>query len=75
MCLSEIKKGEEVNVIEIRDEMVRTQLIRFGIGEGTRLTCMEKIPFGPFMLRYNRQEIAIGREVARKIRVEGGTLS
>ncbi len=32
MCLSEIKKGEEVNVIEIRDEMVRTQLIRFGIG-------------------------------------------
>jgi len=75
MCLSEVRKGEEVNVLEILDEMIRIQLIRFGIGEGTRLKCMEKIPFGPFMLRYNRQEIAIGREVARKIRVTGGTLS
>ncbi len=75
MCLTEIKKGEEVNVLEIRDEMIRTQLIRFGIGEGTRLKCMEKIPFGPFMLRYNRQEIAIGREIARKIYVQGGPLS
>ncbi len=75
MCLSEVRKGEEVNVLEILDEMIRIQLIRFGIGEGTRLKCMEKIPFGPFMLRYNRQEIAIGREVARMIRVTGGTLS
>jgi Fe2+ transport system protein FeoA len=74
MCLSEIKKGQEVNILEIRDDELRTQLIRFGIGVGSLLTCMEKIPFGPFMLKHNRQEIALGRKVAERIVVQGGSI-
>jgi len=71
MCLSEIKRGQTVQVTRIRDEVIRTQFIRFGIGEGSRICCLEKIPCGPFMLRHNLQEIAIGREIAKKIEVRG----
>lgn len=72
MCLTKIKKGQTVAIVKIEDKEIRTQFIRFGIGEGSRVKCMEKIPFGPFMLQHNRQEIAIGREVAKKIHVSGG---
>ncbi|MDX1764631.1 MAG: ferrous iron transport protein A [bacterium] len=73
MCLTEIKRGQSVRVDRIEDEELRTQLIRFGIGEGSLIRCIERIPFGPFMVRHNRQEIAIGRRVAEKIQVQGGT--
>lgn len=71
MCLIEIKRKQEVAIVDILDTEVRTQFIRFGIGEGSTITCLEKIPFGPFMIRHQRQEIAVGREVARKIMVKG----
>ena len=67
MCLAETKRGQTVQILQINDPATRTHFIRFGIGEGSRVTCLEKIPFGPFMLRHNRQEIAVGREVAKNI--------
>ena len=70
MCLSEVKRGQSVKVLRIGDDAVRAQLIRLGICEGSCLRCQERIPFGPFMVRHNRQEIAIGREIAHKIAVE-----
>lgn len=72
MCLTEIKRGETVDLVRIDDEETRTQFIRFGISEGSRIKCLEKIPFGPFMLSHNNQEIAIGREAARAIYVRKG---
>jgi len=71
MCLTEVKKGQSVTIAMIGDHNIRTQFIRFGISEGSRITCLEKIPFGPFMLRHNRQEIAVGREIAENILVQG----
>lgn len=70
MCLDQIRTGEEVIIKEIPDSMAKTQFIRFGIGEGSKVVCHSKIPFGPVVLRKNRQEIAIGRELARTITVE-----
>lgn len=75
MCLTDVKKGQTVAIVKIDDEEVRTQFIRFGIGEGSRVRCLEKIPFGPFLLKHNRQEIAVGREVAKTIFVSGGGAS
>lgn len=75
MCLVDVKRGQTVAIVKIDDEQVRTQFIRFGIGEGSHVRCLEKIPFGPFMLLHNRQEIAIGREVAKTIMVSGGCQS
>ncbi|MBU4152194.1 MAG: ferrous iron transport protein A [Proteobacteria bacterium] len=71
MCLVNIKKGQTVAIVRIEDEDVRTQFIRFGISEGSQIKCLEIIPFGPLMLKHNRQEIAIGREVANTIFVSG----
>ena len=72
MSLAEIRRGQQVRIQGIEGEVLRSQLIRFGLTEGTLVTCLERIPFGPLMLRLNRQEIAVGREVARKITVRGG---
>ena len=69
MCLSEVKRGQSVRIERIEDESCRSQLIRFGITEGSCVECLEKIPYGPCMIRLNRQELAIGREAARCIRV------
>ncbi len=71
MCLTEIRRGQSVHITRIEDDKIRTQMIRFGISKGSLLKCLEKIPYGPFMLKHDRQEFAIGREVARKIFVEG----
>jgi len=73
MCLTDVKRGQQVCITRIDDASLRTQLIRFGIAEGSAVCCLEKIPLGPCMIRHNRQELAIGREAARKIRVCRGT--
>lgn len=70
MSLDQIKTGEEFVIKEIQDSMAKTQFIRFGIGEGSTVICHGKIPFGPVILRKNRQEIAVGRDLARMIVVE-----
>ncbi len=41
-----------------------------GIDEGTILTCSEVVPAGPVVVSKNRQELAIGRSLARQINVE-----
>ncbi len=75
MCLTEVKRGQRVRIARIEDETIRTQLIRLGIGEGSLLSCSEKIPFGPLMLRHRCQEIAVGRRIAEKILVRKETVS
>jgi ferrous iron transport protein A len=68
--LKDIKKGMTVLIRRVEDKAVRTQLIRFGIGEGSVATCHERIPFGPIVLKHHRQEVAIGRELAAAIWVQ-----
>ncbi|MBM4043486.1 MAG: ferrous iron transport protein A [Planctomycetes bacterium] len=67
--LSEVRAGREVRIVAIPDEEIRSQLIRFGISEGSRVVCEVKLPLGPLVLRHNRQEIAVGRQLAKTIRV------
>lgn len=70
MTLDMVKRGEHVRILKIDDPQVRFQAIRFGIGEGSDVRCCERIPAGPIVLRRGRQEIAIGRGIARSISVE-----
>ena len=67
MCLTDAKRGQRVRIARIEGEGLRTQFIRFGITEGSCIRCLERIPFGPLMLRHHRQELAVGREVACRI--------
>lgn len=70
MSLSDLRRGESATVKGIADEGLRMQLLRFGITAGCRVRCHARLPFGPVVLRYGGQEIAVGREVARRVAVE-----
>jgi Fe2+ transport system protein FeoA len=70
MTLDMVRRGDSVRILRIQDPNVRVQAIRFGIGEGADVRCSENLPAGPIVLRRGRQEIALGRSIARAITVE-----
>ncbi|NLI13875.1 FeoA family protein [Pelotomaculum propionicicum] len=70
MNLDEAKKGQLIKVTRIKDDLTRMQAIRLGIAEGSVVTCREIVPAGPVVVARNKQEIAIGRSLARTISVE-----
>lgn len=67
--LDKVKRGQKVEICRIPDEKVRAQAIRFGVSEGTVVTCSEKLPAGPVIISKGHQELAIGRGLAQKITV------
>lgn len=68
--LSALRSGERARIVDIPDERARAQAIRFGMGSGACVRCVTALPGGPVVLRSGRQEIAVGRSLARRIRVE-----
>jgi len=70
MTLDKVRKGQLIKIIGIPNELIRVQAIRFGISEGSVVTCREIVPAGPVVVARNKQEIAIGRSLARTISVE-----
>jgi len=70
VTLDKGKKGMTVKILHIPDELIRSQIIRFGITEGAVIKCEEVVPAGPIIVSRNLQEIAIGRSLARQIKVE-----
>lgn len=70
MTLDKAKKGQQVVIRNIADEIIRAQAIRFGIAEGTVVTLQEIVPAGPVVVLRSKQEIAIGRQLAKNIRVD-----
>ncbi len=71
MCLSDLRRGQWARVEKISDDALRVQLLRFGITPGSRVCCHARLPFGPVVVKYGGQEIAVGRQVARGIEVAG----
>ncbi|AQS58276.1 FeoA family protein [Desulforamulus ferrireducens] len=69
MTLDLIKRGQCFKINRIDNETVRSQAIRFGIAEGEWLTCEEVVPAGPIVIRKNRQQIAMGRQLAKEISI------
>ncbi len=70
MNLDQAKKGQVIRITGIPSELIRVQAIRFGISEGAVVTCREIVPAGPVIVAKNKQEIAIGRSLAKTITVE-----
>lgn len=68
--LRAVKKGARFIVKQIDDKEMRTQLLRFGLAEGSKAVCFERLPLGPIVIKHRRQEVAIGEELTRKIWVE-----
>lgn len=67
--LDKIKKNNFVKVAKLPGGEFKIQLIRLGIMEGDKIKISERLPGGTIVLRKNRQEIAIGYELAKKIKV------
>lgn len=67
--LDSIRPGDHIEIVAVDDEHARVQALRFGMAEGALVTCITRIPAGPLVLRSGRQEIAVGRSLAKRIRV------
>ncbi|MEW5954230.1 MAG: ferrous iron transport protein A [Bacillota bacterium] len=67
MTLDQCKRGQSIRIESIPNDVVRAQAIRFGISEGAVVMCREVVPAGPVVVSRHKQEIAIGRQLARSI--------
>jgi ferrous iron transport protein A len=67
--LSRIAKGTIVTIAVLPDGILKSQFIRLGICEGQNIRCLERLPGGTLIVGRNRQEIAIGGTLAKKILV------
>ncbi|MCL4425550.1 MAG: ferrous iron transport protein B [Firmicutes bacterium] len=70
MTLDQVPRGKRVQVVAITDEPVRLTALRLGLIPGSWLTVLENLPGGPVVVCQNRQEIALGRSLARSLLVE-----
>ena len=63
------RKGDMLEIISVDDKNARMQALRFGVVEGANVECVTKIPAGPLVIKSGRQEIAVGRSLAKRISV------
>ncbi len=70
ISLRAVKKGARFIIRQIDDKEMRTQLLRFGLAEGSEAMCFERLPLGPVVIKHRRQEVALGEELTKKIWVE-----
>ncbi len=70
ISLRAVKKGARFIIRQIDDKEMRTQLLRFGLAEGSEALCFERLPLGPVVIKHRRQEVALGEELTKKIWVE-----
>jgi Fe2+ transport system protein FeoA len=68
--LDEARAGDSLVVTSVDDPRARITALRFGMAEGATIHCVTRIPAGPIVLRSGRQEIAVGRELAKRIGVK-----
>jgi len=68
-ALSDVRKGELLEIVSVDDEHARVQALRFGMSTGACVECITRIPAGPIVLKSGRQEIAVGRSLAGRIQV------
>lgn len=64
-----MRAGQRMEIAGIEDVHARVNALRFGMAEGAVVQCVTRIPAGPIVLRSGRQEIAVGRSLAKRIQV------
>ncbi|TZE83485.1 FeoA family protein [Calorimonas adulescens] len=67
MILANAKVGQTVEIVDIMDSDAKIKTLRLGIGEGSKIKCVEKISNGPVVIRSRMQELAVGKKLAEKI--------
>lgn len=64
-----VRVGDHLEIVSVDDDHARIQAVRFGISEGACVECVTRIPAGPLVIKSGRQEIAVGRSLAKRIQV------
>lgn len=64
-----VRKGDRFEIISVDDAHARIQALRFGVAEGACVECVTRVPAGPLVIKSGRQEIAVGRSLAKRINV------
>lgn len=59
-----------LEVISVNDEKLLSDALRFGIASGEKIIIIKKLPGGPIVIQKSNQQIAIGRELAKAIKVK-----
>jgi ferrous iron transport protein A len=68
--LVETRRGMRGTILSLPDNSeLRSQCIRLGLAIGASFQCIERLPGGTIVLETNRQEIALGRSLAKEIGV------
>lgn len=65
--LDKVRKGNFFTILKLPSGLFKIQLIRIGISEGDKVFCLERLPGGTIIIQKNRQEIAIGYDLAKEI--------
>ncbi|MCL6590042.1 MAG: ferrous iron transport protein A [Firmicutes bacterium] len=68
--LDQVKQGAHCTIKNIPANEIKAQTIRLGLTAGKKVLCQAVIPAGPVVIKINHQEIAIGRNLAKRIEVE-----
>ncbi len=66
--LEDIQKGETCRIAKFQDRATQMHLMRFGLTSGQLIKCLAKT--GPIIIGKNKQCLAIGKKLARKIIVK-----
>lgn len=66
--LAEAKNGEDFQIIDCLDMPTKCLIMRFGLAIGETAKCIAKV--GPIIVGKNKQNIAIGRNLAGKIFIQ-----
>lgn len=68
LLLEDVKPGDKL-IIESIPKSLYSEILRLGISEGEEVLCISKLPGGPVVMENDLQEIAIGNEIAKLIKV------
>ena len=69
ISLLEARKGMLFRIHSLPPGHLRTWLLRLGISEGSVVECYERLAGGTIVLKKNRQQVAVGRQLARQVKV------
>lgn len=68
--LVDVKTGQLLKIISTPHGILKAQFVRLGIHEGEKVKCHEHLPGGTIVLQKNRQQVAVGHQLARQVVVE-----
>lgn len=67
IALRNVATGQWLRIHSLPPGVLRAQFIRFGMSEGDRVKCVERLPGGTVVIQKNRQQLTIGHLLARRI--------